>query len=497
MASFETSRNLSSKLIQQIRGNSALQVAAIAMDLLLVAVLARLIPPADYGVFAASLLFLAFCELIRDAGFGATIIQLPSLSDQDQRTGLTLVMLIALGIMILVQFGAPYYASFMRKPEVSDLLRVLSLGILLNSLSSISQALLLRELRANAVMKIEISSKFFGSMVVGASLAWMGYGYWALAAAFLTESTVRCFSMLTTARPLLRPLINRESFGRMTRLGSGFAVSRLINFLALRGDDTIVGRYMDAASLGIYTRAYKLMSMPADLYMKIADRIVFPALARVQDEPDRLKRAYLRGTELTALIGLPLTTILFMLSPEIVNVLLGFQWSGVIPVFTVLATATYFRLSGRASGALLRAKALIRPMIVIQLIYAGLVICGSLFAIQYGLVAVALATSIAVTIWFALTTICACWVADIGLREFLPIHRHGFLLSLTFGLPLSAVLYGVRIIGMPDLITLIVSGICLGSISMALTIFKPKALLGSEGVSLIDLALARTNIVSR
>lgn len=481
----DTQKNLGSKLLVQIGGNSTLQLVSIALDLVLIALLARLLTPSDYGIFAVSLLFLAFCDLIRDAGIGSTLIQLPKLSMEDQQTALTLVMLIALLMFAAIQALAPLYADFMRKPEAVDVLRVMAIGIPIQSLASISQALLLRDLRANQVMRVEIGAKLFGNLIVGACLALLGFGYWALAAASLADASIRCLTMTVVARPPLRPRLDRASLSRITRVGSGFAVSRFINFIALRGDDTVVGRYMDAASLGLYTRAYKLMSLPADLYMKIADRIVFPAFASVQTDTERLRRAFMRGAELTALIGIPMTVLLFLLAPEIVGVLLGANWEGVVPVFSALAAATYFRLSGRASGALLRATAAIGPMIRIQIVYAVCVVGGALAAIPYGLVAVGATVSCAVLVWYVLTTIAACRIAQVRIPDIVSMHRHGLYVGVLVAVPTALVVVEARALDAPDIVVLAAAGLTVGAIGVGLLLLNPASVLGGEGARLV------------
>ena len=457
---------------------------ALGIDLTFTAILSRLLSPHDYGVVAAAMLLIALCDLLRDVGIGSTIVQLPKLTAIEQRTGLTIVLVTSLLIFACAQMGAPLFAGFMHIPEVEPVLRVLAFIILIQAISTISQGLLLRDLRARRVMAIEIASKFIAYASLGIGLAYLGYGYWALVAASLFEALLRSIGFAMAARPVLRPAFDRPSLRRLTSLGSGFALSRIINFVALRADVTVVGRYLDAASLGIYSRAYKLMSMPAELYAKVADRIVFPALAQVQADAVRLQRAYLRGIHLTALLGLPMTVMLCLLAPEVVAVLLGDKWSAVVPVFFALSAATYFRLSARVSASLLRATASTRAMISSQVVYATLTIVGSLLAVPHGLVAVGVTISAAVLGHYLLTTWYACRVAGATLRQMGGAHRHGLLLSVVAGSVTFPVLLALRDMEIPAVIVLLSVSLVLGVLGLVLMLGKPRILLGDEGVDL-------------
>ncbi len=438
----------------------------------------------DYGVVAAAMLFIAFCDLLRDIGIGSTLVQLPKLSVTDQRTGFTLVLFTSALIFAGVHVVAPFFAAFMRIPDVESVLRVLSFIIVVQAVSTISQGLLLRDLRARQVMTIEIAAKFCAYSSLGIGMAYLGYGYWALVAASLGEAGLRSLAFTVAARPQLRPAFDGPSFRRLTSVGSGFALSRLINFVALRADVTVVGRYLDTASLGIYSRAYRLMSLPADLYGKVADRVVFPAMAQVQGDPRRLRNAYLRGIRLTALLGMPITVLLCILAPEIIAVLLGPKWSAVVPVFFALSTATYFRLSARVSGSLLRATASTRAMVLTQVLYVVLTVVGASLAVPHGLLVVGAAISVAVVSLYLLITWYACRVAGVTLPVFAAAHLHGLILGVAFGATTFLIVWGLRDMHLPAIRILATIGVILALLGLVLMINKPRSLLGEEGVTL-------------
>lgn len=460
--------------------SSGIQVFSIVADLIVMAVLARLLDPFDYGVFAAGMLFIAICDLLREIGIGVTIIQMPKLSVTDQRTAFTLVLIVAMLAFGASQLGAGLFADFMGIDELEDVVKVLAFGVLFQAFGNISQGLLLRDMRVVHITMIEFVTRLSSSLLVGIGMALAGFGYWALVAASLADMLLRSIALVVLAKPPLKPQLERDSMRRLLGRGSGFALSRIIAFVSQKADATIIGRYQDAASLGIYSRAIKLMNLPTTLYGKVADRVVFPAMAKVQDEPARLKSAYLRGTEVTAVIGIPLTVCLYLLAPEIIGVLMGDKWLGVIPVFAILAFGMYFRLSGRVSGSVLRATAAIRSLVITQAINAVIIIIGTLWVVDQGTVAVAWVVTGSTVIWYVQITIHACHLVNASARDFWRSQYHGLILALVCGVPLAGVAALLRTYDFNAMVILLLTGFLLGSMGLLLIATSPRWCLGHE-----------------
>src|SRR5439155_23366379 len=112
--------------------------------------------------------------------------------------------------------------------------------------------------------------------------------------------------------------------------GFGAAMSACVNYVALNGDNFVVGRWSGAASLGLYNRAYTLMNLPFTYAASVMSGVLFPAFAYVQGEPVRLRRGYLLTTQITAVIAAPSMATMAVAAPHLVRALYGPQWSGVV-----------------------------------------------------------------------------------------------------------------------------------------------------------------------
>lgn len=463
-------------------------------ELAFTAVLARLLVPADFGLVAAALLFVQFAQLLAELGVGATIVQAPELSEGEVRTAHTIVWANAFLYAGAAALLAPAAAAAMAMPELADVLRVLGLVFLAQAAGIVPESLLLRRMAAARVSAVRFAAKCVGAGAVGVGLALAGWGVWALVAAALAEAATAALVLLAIERPPLRPRFARSEAARLLRRGSGFSLSRLLNYLALRGDNAIVGRGLDAAALGIYSRAFTLMNLPADLYASVAERLIFPALARVQHDRERLRRAYLGGTSLTALVGLPLSALLFLLAPEIVALLLGPRWEAVVAPFAILAGATYCRLGMKISGSAQRAQGAIRQMIRTQGLYAVLVLGGALAALGGGVNGVATAVAVATALAYAVITVACCRSLGVGWIAWARAHREGLALGLVTAGIAAPALWAARTAEWPAVATLALVGAAMTALAAVLVLARPRALLDETALEGVDLLRSRLGL---
>lgn len=476
---------------------TGLQLASKVIEVGFIAVLARILYPHDFGVIAGATIFIQLASLLVEVGIGATIVQIPGLTRDDIRIGGTLVFLNGIGYFLLAQLLAPLAGSFLNIDGVTEVIRVLALVFVIQSFGIVPENILVRQLDARRVMIAQLLARVVGTGGIGILLAWLGWGYWALVAATLAEVAFKAVWLVAIVRPPMRPLLTKAGAKRLMGRGAGFSIAKIINFFALRANNMVVGRTMDAAALGLYSRAFNLMSVPSDLYSRIAERLVFPAMAQVQDDPVRLRAAFLRGTELTSAIGMPMSALLAVLAPEVIEVILGPRWGAVIGPFAILCSATYFRLGAKIGGSLQRAKAATRPMITNQIVYVVMVVGGALIAYPYGINAVALAGSIAVVAFYIVVNFNACRIAKVTFRDFVASHMNGVLLAILCTVCVWPVVALLRHQQAPVLVTLSVTGAVLLVVALVLFWRRPRWLLGDFLVSLMDGAVRSLGRIRR
>ena len=198
-------------------------------------------------------------------------------------------------------------------------------------------------------------------------------------------------------------LFRSRELADLLNFGVGVAMSGVVNYLALNGDNFVVGRWLGAASLGLYGRAYALMNLPYTYSASVMSSVLFPAFAQAQGEPARLRRGYLLMTRVTAMIAAPAMSTLAIAAPHLISSVYGPRWIGVIAPLQILCAAGYFRALYHLGGIVAQSVGWVYRELWRQAVYAGLVIAGALVGLRYGLSGVAMGVDAAILYMFVAT----------------------------------------------------------------------------------------------
>ena len=248
----------------------------------------------------------------------------------------------------------------------------------------------------------------------------------------------------------------------------------------------VTGRYLGPTALGYYGRAYSLMSAPAYAIGTVLDLVLFPVMAKVQDDLRRLRVAYLRGVGLVALLVLPLSACVILLAPELIHVVLGPRWSAAILPFQVLAIGMLFRTSYKISDSIARSTGAVYRRAWRQVIYAFLVIGGSMVGQRWGIVGVAWGSLIALTINFILLASLSLDVAQIGWGDFWKVHRPALMLTIVSFPIVYLTTAGARALHLHSVFVLLCGGLTLFALCSTLIWCVPAVFLGEEGQWMLE-----------
>jgi O-antigen/teichoic acid export membrane protein len=180
-------------------------------------------------------------------------------------------------------------------------------------------------------------------------------------------------------------------------------LSACVNYVALNGDNFVVGRWIGAASLGLYGRAYALMNLPYTYAAGVMSGVLFPAFAQIQGDQARLRRAYLVVTQLTAIVAAPAMGTMAIAAPHLVRSLYGPRWDGVVVPLQILCLAGYFRALYHLGGVVAQSVGLVYSELWRQVVYASLVTTGAFVGSRYSLAGVAVGVDAAILYMFVAT----------------------------------------------------------------------------------------------
>jgi len=400
------------------------------IQLVVLAVLARILTPTDFGIVTAATVVINFSRLFIEIGFGPAIIQKEQIDKSHIQTAFTLSFLFGLLFFIIFYFSAQLIEDTFRIDELENVIKTISFIFIWQGLGIVSEGLLSRNFKFQELSIIRILSYSIGFGLVALILSFLDFKYWALIIGQIVQSIIYVILLLIISKQSLKPGVNRIALKELVYLGGGFSLSRIINYFALQGDKFVVGRYLGAQSLGLYGKAYELMILPTKMYDQTTSKVALSSLSKVQIQPQRLKKAYRKSIALSALFGLPLTVFIVIMSPQIILVLLGPQWTGMIEPFYILSIGIYFRLGYRVTSSLILAKGMVYKFAFTQLIYAITVISGTLLLVDYDLIGVSYAILIAIILNYFILTIFGNLIAKLSIKEFIFAHKSGFFLAI-------------------------------------------------------------------
>jgi PST family polysaccharide transporter len=227
----------------------------------------------------------------------------------------------------------------------------------------------------------------------------------------------------------------------------GLTLRRFGHQLAQGLDNIVVGRWLGAEALGLYGRAYQLISLPPATIGKAMGAVMFPVLSRVQNDRPRLAAAYRRSTAVLAVLTIPAAAAVIVLAPELIMVMLGQDWLGVIVPLQILAPGIFFRLIFQLSDALGMAAGTVYAVAWRQGAHASAVLAGALIGQNWGLPGVAVGVLAAQVLTYALVTQLCLRLTSLSVKSWAAAHVRGLMLGAVAGAGLGLLAASLRSLG--------------------------------------------------
>lgn len=432
---------LSKKVLRGIKWSYFSAAINAVLHLLVICILARLLEPADFGLMGIALIFISFAERIGQVGVGPAIVQKQDITDHQLQIAGTLGIISGLLIFFIFWIISPIIAGFFSEPVLTPMLRILGAGFILEGICMVPDSCLQRQLKFDLLLIVENLSYLIGSTLIATYLAWIGYGVWSLVWGFLLTRLTKAVILQFFVPQSFLTVFSFKEAASLLRFGAGFSLGRILNFSALYGDNFIVGRVLGPELLGVYSRAYQLMTLSSTYFAQIIDKVLFPALSKKQDDKNQLQKAYFLSLEAVGLVSLPLSIFMFTASGPIVLVLMGHQWNEMIPVLAVLSLGIFFRTAYKSGDTLARSQGAVYQHAWRQLIYALFVIIGSFIGARFGLIGVAYAVLAAVMVNYIAMSILSINLLRASWLQFAKAHVPGIWWSICVFTVVSALKY--------------------------------------------------------
>ncbi len=348
--------------------------------------LARIIAPAEYGLIAVVAVFLAISEAIVSAGLSEALIQKKNLDKSDSESVFYFNLVASAFLVGGLQIGAPHIANFFHEERLIAIIRVLSIGIFFQALSIIQVALMTKAVNFKQQTKATLPGQVIAGML-GLSWAYAGFGVWALVGASLSGKLLSSLFLWKWGGWRPAAPFSLSALKALMPYGFRMGLSQLLDVVFVNIYALVIGRIYEPAQLAYYQRAKGFQQLPVTNLQAIVGRVLFPLMATVQDDDERMRRVTRRVIKLLVFIIFPTMAIIALVSDDLVIFLIGEKWMPSVPLLRLLCVCGALYPIHALNLMVLRAKGLAKLFLRLEIIKKSMVVAILMLTFKYGVYA--------------------------------------------------------------------------------------------------------------
>jgi PST family polysaccharide transporter len=386
--------------------------------LIMTVVLARLLTPADFGVFALALLVINLFDYVKDLGVGASLVQSARRWSVLAPSGTTLTTTIGVVAGGVVAITADHAAAFLGNAALTPMIRVLAVALVISALATVPQSRLRREID----FRRRVMPEFAGAVAktgLSIGLAVGGLGVWSLVFGQLAAAVVTTAIYWWVAREPLRFGFDRAMAVELVRFGVPLTAVTLLAYGIYNIDYLSIGHRLGDEQLGLYTLAYRLPELLVLNLCVVVSDVLFSSLSRMQKDGAGLARHYLGAVGVVVALTAPLGALMAVAAPSVIHVLYGDGYAAAADDLAVLAVFTVVYSASFHSGDVY--KAMGRPGILTAINAGKLAVMAYpvWWAAGHGTLAVALTLLAVEVVHFAVRMAVVTRIVDLPLTRLL------------------------------------------------------------------------------
>lgn len=312
-----------------------------ALQFLVNLILARLLTPSDFGCIGMLAIFVLVSQIIIDGGFGSALIQKKSPSQTDYSTIFYWNIIFSSILYLILFISAPSISSFYRMPILCDVLRIMGINLIINSLGIIQINRLRKQLAFKRIAIINIVS-YLVSAIIAISLAYIGYGVWSLVIMQLLFSlfSVTFFWIITKWKPNL--CFSFQSLKSLFQFGGYLLFANILQEICKNLQGLIIGRRFSSIEMGLYTQAKKLDDITSLTIPNIIVQVMFPVYSQIQNDLERTKEVLKMNIRVITFITFPILLLLILIAQPLIIFLYGNKWEVSASYFQILCIGGLF-----------------------------------------------------------------------------------------------------------------------------------------------------------
>lgn len=363
--------------------NATSKYLNIIVNVIVSAILARIISPEDYGIMAIITVFSSFFSTMSDMGFGTAVIQDKTLSRKDMNSIFSFSIYISIFLMGIFYLASYIIGFFYNKDILVQMGHWLSISLLFNSMNMVPNGVLSREKRF-LEMAFRNIVVYLICAIIAIIIAFAGFGVYAL----IIQSILSSFLMFLWSEILVKLRFcikfEVESIKKIAKYSGYQYAFSLLNYFSRNLDNLLAGKFIGAKELAYYNRAYTLMLYPVNNITGVITPVLHPILSDYQNDKKYIYEKYIALIKLIALISIYVEIYCVIAAPDIIRLIYGNKWENSINCFRILSLAIITQMVTGTSGSVFQALGETRLLFIAGTINVLITITSTIFGIIFG-----------------------------------------------------------------------------------------------------------------
>ena len=446
----ETDPPLQKHLLRGSLWAIALRWAVRAIGLVSTVILARLLTPADYGIVAIAMLIVGTVETFSNTGQHAALIRHPNPTREHYDSVWTISVLLGLFLGAIILAAVPLTVGYFNEPRAAAVVEILALRTAFLGFQNVGIVNFQRDFEFHRQFRFNVYSTLF-SFAATVMSAFLLRNYWALVIGIMSKQAA--IVVLSFTMQSYRPSISFAKVGEIWSFSIWTLLKSVGIHISAQIDKLSIGSFGGATAMGRYDVAQDVSSSPVQELVAPMVAVLSPVMAKVQDDHERRRALYMSVLYVSAIICASISVGMALVASDLVDVVLGPQWSEVKPLLPWLALS--YGVLGLASGVYSAFDTLGKPMVSARLQWICLIILSLvIFPVGYQLreletiAAARFAVSLLLTpmLFYALGK-----ALKVRPRDFLMTLRRPFAASLVMAIAIASINSVIEFDGAPRL----------------------------------------------
>lgn len=307
-----------------------------SLALVKIAVLARILTPAQFGIYGIAILVVGFLEMLTETGINVFLVQQKEKIDEyvDSAWVVSIIRGFLIGTVLFI--SAPFIANYFKSPNATFILYLISVVPVIRGFINPSCVKFQKQLEFKKLFKYD-SILFLVDVVFAVGLGVLTKSENSLIYAMMVSATLEVILSFVYFKPTPKFKFEKEKTLEVVNRGKWITGAGIANYLFQNVDDIVVGRVLGTVNLGIYQQAYKISTLPVSEVGEVFNKVTFPIYVNLKEDRVRLNKAFLKTLLIICLLVIPFSFVVFKFPREIINLVLGDKWLSATPVLQLLA----------------------------------------------------------------------------------------------------------------------------------------------------------------